>query len=81
MSDQFWLTKAQLERTEKPFSPGRVAFRAWMTGVWSTEEQIICCAEGASGGHSGSGALPSSMGSAMGRFTIGAPASVDGSLK
>ena len=34
MSDQFWLTKAQLKRIE-PFSPGHLAFRAWMTGVWS----------------------------------------------
>jgi hypothetical protein len=30
MSDQFWLTKAQLKRIES-FSPGRVAFRAWTT--------------------------------------------------
>ena len=29
MSDQFWLTKAQLKRVE-PFSRGRVAFRASM---------------------------------------------------
>ena len=34
MSDQFWLTKAQLKRIE-PFSRGRVAFRAWTTGAWS----------------------------------------------
>jgi hypothetical protein len=38
MSDQFWLTKAQLKRIE-PFSRGRVAFRAWTTVVWLADNR------------------------------------------